>query len=85
MRPDLLVLDIGMPVLNGHEVCRRLRAQPWGADATVVALTGWGQDDDRARSREAGFDYHFVKPVNFAALDELLRSLPAANRRRTQI
>jgi DNA-binding response OmpR family regulator len=85
MRPDLLVLDIGMPVLNGHEVCRRLRAEPWGADATVVALTGWGQDDDRARSREAGFDYHFVKPVNFAALDELLRSLPAPNRGRTQI
>ena len=78
-RPDVVLLDIGLPKLNGHEVCRRIRAQPWGKDITIIALTGWGQEDDRRRSAEAGFDGHLVKPVDYAALTSLLETLsPAA-------
>jgi PAS domain S-box-containing protein len=71
-RPDTILLDIGMPGMNGYETCRRLRATPWGRDAVVVAVTGWGQEDDRERSREAGFDYHMTKPVEPEALQRLL-------------
>jgi signal transduction histidine kinase/CheY-like chemotaxis protein len=71
-RPDLVLLDIGMPGLNGYEVCRRLRALPWGASLRIVAVTGWGQDSDRARSRDAGFDEHLVKPLSPAQLRRLL-------------
>ena len=74
-RPDLVLLDIGLPLLNGYEVCRRVRAEPWGSEVTLIALTGWGQDEDRERSRAAGFDGHLVKPVDFGALSHLLRSL----------
>jgi len=77
-RPDLVLLDIGLPNLNGYEVCRRIREQPWGKDMTLIALTGWGQEDDRRRSHEAGFDGHLVKPVNYAALMTLLGSSPVA-------
>ncbi len=73
-RPDLVLLDIGLPKLNGYEVCRRVREQPWGKDIVVVALTGWGQDDDRRRSAEAGFDGHLVKPVDHEKLLALLSS-----------
>ncbi|MND05205.1 response regulator PleD [compost metagenome] len=59
-------------------MCRRLREQPWGKDVVLVALTGWGQEEDRRKSREAGFDGHLVKPVDHAALADLLRSLTAA-------
>lgn len=76
-RPDFVLLDIGLPLLNGYEVSRRVRAEPWGKEVTLIALTGWGQEEDRERSRAAGFDGHLVKPVDFAALRELLRSLPA--------
>ncbi len=72
-RPEVILLDIGMPKLNGYEVCRRIREQPWGKTAILVAMTGWGQDEDKRRSQEAGFDYHFVKPLNFDALEKLLR------------
>ena len=71
-RPDLILLDIGLPGMNGYEVCRRIRAQPWGGDVVIVALTGWGQDEDRRRSRDAGFDHHVIKPVAYASLMELL-------------
>jgi signal transduction histidine kinase len=71
-RPDLVLLDIGLPKLNGYEVCRRVREQPWGKDIVVVALTGWGQEDDRRRSAEAGFDGHLVKPVDYEKLLALL-------------
>jgi PAS domain S-box-containing protein len=74
-RPDLIVLDIGMPRLNGFDACRRIREQPWGRDIFIVALTGWGQDDDRRRSHEAGFDHHLVKPVEPAALEKFLESV----------
>jgi PAS domain S-box-containing protein len=71
-RPDLILLDIGMPKLDGYAACRQIREQPWGQAMAIVALTGWGQEDDRRRSREAGFDGHLVKPVEPAALLKLL-------------
>jgi PAS domain S-box-containing protein len=77
-RPDLVLLDIGMPRLNGYDACRRFREQPWGKDAVIVALTGWGQEEDKRRSQEAGFDSHLVKPVEPAALEKLLAGLKPA-------
>ena len=77
-RPDLILMDIGMPKVNGYEACRRVREQPWGATVVLVALTGWGQDDDRRKSAEAGFDHHLVKPIAFAALTKLLAGLEKA-------
>ena len=71
-RPDVVLLDIGMPRLNGYDTARRIRQGPWGRSAVLVALTGWGQDEDRRRSLEAGFDHHLVKPVDLSALQELL-------------
>jgi PAS domain S-box-containing protein len=71
-RPDVVLLDIGLPRLDGHEVCRRVREQPWGKDIVVIALTGWGQEDDRRKSEEAGFNGHLVKPVDYDKLLELL-------------
>jgi signal transduction histidine kinase/ActR/RegA family two-component response regulator len=76
LRPDVVLLDIGLPRLNGYEVCRRLRAEPWGKDLMLVALTGWGQEEDRHRSNDAGFDAHLVKPVDHDALLKLLASVP---------
>jgi len=74
-RPEVVLLDIGLPKLDGHEVCRRVREQPWGKDIVVIALTGWGQEDDRRRSEEAGFNGHLVKPVDYDKLLELLSTL----------
>jgi signal transduction histidine kinase len=74
--PDLVLLDIGMPGLTGHEVARRLRAEPGLADTTLIALTGYGSAEDRRESREAGFDGHLVKPVDFDALERILASVP---------
>jgi CheY-like chemotaxis protein len=71
-RPDLVLLDIGMPRLNGYDACRRIREQPWGKNVLLVALTGWGQEEDKRRSHEAGFDTHLVKPVEPEALEKLL-------------
>lgn len=67
-RPDLALLDIGMPGCDGYEVARHVRALEWGSDVLLVALTGWGQSEDRSRSRDAGFDLHLVKPVTPEAL-----------------
>jgi CheY-like chemotaxis protein len=61
--PDLVLLDLGMPRMDGYEACRRMREQPGGADMTVIAVTGWGQEEDRRKSQLAGFDRHLVKPV----------------------
>ena len=80
-RPEVALLDIGMPKLDGYEVARRIRAQPWGQRITLVALTGWGQDSDRRRSQEAGFDSHLVKPLDLDKLTELLAGLPSAGTR----
>lgn len=71
-RPELVLLDIGLPKLNGYQVAQRIRQQPWSRDVILVALTGWGQDEDRRRSQEAGFDFHIVKPVELPAIEELL-------------
>jgi PAS domain S-box-containing protein len=71
-RPDLILLDIGMPRLDGHAACREIRRRPWGREATLVALTGWGQEEDRRRSREAGFDLHLVKPVGLKELEKVV-------------
>jgi PAS domain S-box-containing protein len=74
-RPDVILLDLGMPGLDGYDTCRRMRQEPWCRGTVLVALTGWGLDDDRRRSREAGFDEHLVKPVDLAALEKLLAGL----------
>ena len=73
-RPEVIFLDIGLPQLNGYDVCRRMREHPWGKEATIVAITGWGQEEDRAKSKAAGFDHHAVKPVEYATLLKLLAS-----------
>jgi len=75
-RPDVMLLDVGLLRLNGYDVCRRIREQPWGGDVMIVALTGWGQDEDRRKSREAGFDRHFVKPIGYADLMQVLADRP---------
>ena len=74
-RPQVVLMDIGMPRLNGYEATRRIREQPWGRDMAVIALTGWGQEVDRAKSKEAGCDGHLVKPVNLPDLEKLLGEL----------
>jgi signal transduction histidine kinase len=71
-KPEIVVLDVGMPKLDGCEVARRIRAESWGRAAILVALTGWGQEVDRRRSREAGFDMHLVKPVDPATICDML-------------
>jgi PAS domain S-box-containing protein len=74
-RPELILMDVGMPLLNGYEATRRIRQQSWGREATIIALTGWGQEGDRLQSREAGCDGHLVKPVDFSELQKLLAEL----------
>lgn len=74
-RPEVVLLDIGLPKLNGFEVCRRMRELPWARDIVVIALTGWGQEDDRRQSKEAGFDGHLVKPVDYDKLLALVNTL----------
>jgi len=71
-RPDMVILDLGMPHMNGLETARRLRSQPGGKEVMLVALTGWGQLHDREQSRDAGFDLHLVKPIDMPALERLL-------------
>jgi PAS domain S-box-containing protein len=80
LRPDVALLDIGMPVLDGRELARRIRREPWGKDIVLVALTGWGQAEDKRASARAGFDHHFTKPVKRASLQELFVTLPRAKR-----
>ena len=75
-RPDLVLMDIGMPKLNGYDAARQIRQQPWGKQLVLAALTGWGQEEDKLRTREAGFDYHFVKPIDAEVLRRLLAELP---------
>jgi DNA-binding response OmpR family regulator len=79
-RPEVMVVDIGMPRHNGYDVARWVRAQPWGSGVRLIAVTGWGQDVDRARSREAGFDAHLVKPVDPRELEQAIDRLAASGR-----
>jgi signal transduction histidine kinase/CheY-like chemotaxis protein len=76
-RPDVVLLDIGLPKLSGNEVCRRLRGQDWGRRMAIIALTGWGQEQDRRRTTESGFDHHLVKPADPNALLQLLETTTA--------
>ena len=82
--PQVVLLDIGMPKINGYEACRQIRALPGGAAMTVVAVTGWGQPEDRRSSQDAGFDRHLVKPVDPDALADLLAALMANGGARAQ-
>jgi len=74
-RPRVVLLDIGLPKLNGYEVAQRIRQQTWGESMFLVAVTGWGQDEDRQRSVDVGMNLHMVKPVEPAALDRVLADL----------
>jgi CheY-like chemotaxis protein len=80
LQPDVVLLDIGLPGRSGYEVAEHIRAQAWGRSALLVAITGWGQEEDRRRSEAAGFDAHLVKPIDPVALERLLltRERPAA-------
>ncbi len=72
LNPDVVLMDLGMPVMDGFSACRLMRKTPWGARALIVALSGWGQDEDRVKSLEAGFDHHLVKPIGSATLIDLI-------------
>ena len=74
--PEIVLLDVGLPGVDGLEVCRRIRTLPGGQAVYVVAITGWGQDDDRRKTRDAGFDAHLVKPVDIHALLRLVEHAP---------
>jgi CheY-like chemotaxis protein len=71
-RPAVVLLDIGMPQMDGYEVARRIRSQPEFTDLMLIALTGWGQEQDRRRTAEAGFNYHLTKPADIKAIETLL-------------
>jgi CheY-like chemotaxis protein/two-component sensor histidine kinase len=74
-RPDVVLLDIGLPKIDGHEVAQRIRKEPWGRQMCLIAVTGWSDETDRARSRAAGFDHHLVKPLDTGHLAQLLCSV----------
>ena len=76
LKPGVIFLDIGMPGLDGWEVCKRIRATEWGAKAWIVAVTGYGQESDRERSLEAGFDKHCTKPLQIKTVQELIERTP---------
>jgi CheY-like chemotaxis protein len=75
--PNAVLLDLGMPGMDGIDVCKCIRAQPWGKEMFVVAQTGWGRADDIHRTREAGFDLHMTKPIDFCELASTLHVLEA--------
>jgi PAS domain S-box-containing protein len=79
-RPDLALVDIGMPVMNGYELARKLRSLPQFRSMYLIAVTGWGAEEDRARARDAGFDHHLTKPVDFQTLDRLLAAMQKESR-----
>jgi two-component system CheB/CheR fusion protein len=77
--PQVVLLDIGMPGMNGYDVARKLRAEPETQGVVLVAMTGWGQEEDMQRSKEAGFDHHLVKPVEPSVLSALLARIAAGS------
>jgi CheY-like chemotaxis protein len=79
-RPELVLLDIGLPTMSGYEVCRRLRGEAWGGAVTIVAMTGWGDAEAQRKARAAGFDRHLVKPVDEESLSATLALASAAAR-----
>ena len=76
-RPDVAILDIGMPVMDGYELARRLKKTPEAENTVLVAMTGWGQEEDVRKGKEAGFDHHLVKPSEPAVLEKLLAEVAA--------
>lgn len=80
VRPDAALLDIGMPGLNGYEIARLIRRAPHGRDITLIAVTGWGQENDKAQATEAGFNHHFTKPVEPDAITALLARPSASDK-----
>jgi DNA-binding response OmpR family regulator len=72
-RPDVALIDLGMPNVDGYEVCRRIRAYQWGVGMLLMAQTGWGQEFDRRRTRAVGFDHQLVKPLDLDVLDTQIR------------
>ena len=77
-RPHALLLDIGLPDFDGYQLAKKIRAAPWGGSIVLIALTGWGQEADRRRAFDAGFDYHLTKPIAPETVESLLRSLNSA-------
>ena len=77
VRPAVVLLDIGLPKMNGYDVARQIRAQSWGSDPILIAITGWGQTEDKNLSTQAGFDHHLVKPVDPDALLNLIEKRKA--------
>jgi CheY-like chemotaxis protein len=75
--PQVILLDLGMPGMNGYEAARLIRQQPGGGNILLIALTGWSQSDAREATRRAGFDSHLVKPVDYGVLNKLLDALPS--------
>jgi CheY-like chemotaxis protein len=73
IRPDVVLLDIGLPKITGYEVAHRIRQEPWGSNPILIAITGWGQTEDKELSRESGFDHHLVKPVDHDQLLKLIQ------------
>jgi CheY-like chemotaxis protein len=74
-RPDVILLDIGLPGMNGHEVARGIRQTPWGGTTTIIAVSGWGEAADKQESRAAGFDHHVVKPLDYDGVKKLLTTV----------
>jgi CheY-like chemotaxis protein len=81
-RPDVVLLDLGMPQMNGYDTCRRIREQDWGRKMVVIAQTGWGQEEDRFRTEQAGFNGHLTKPPDLALLTRMLNEVAAGSRSR---
>jgi DNA-binding response OmpR family regulator len=75
VRPEIILLDLGLPKLDGYEVCRRIRQNAWGKEMVIVALTGWGHDEARMKTRQSGFDMHLVKPLDPETLFLVLASI----------
>jgi CheY-like chemotaxis protein len=75
--PDAMILDVGMPRLTGDQVARAVRGEPWGQRVLLVAVTGWGEPEDKARASAAGFDHHLTKPVDVDAMEKLLGDFAA--------
>lgn len=77
-RPHVMILDVGMPKLDGYEAARRVREQSWGREVLLVAMTGWGREDDHRRSEESGFDRHFTKPADMSEIQQVLAAFEGA-------
>ena len=78
-RPDFVFLDIGMPRLSGYEVAEAVRAEPWGREVKLIAVTGWGQPDDKLRAQTAGFDRHLLKPISAVAPQSMRKRVAAVS------